>query len=197
MRSTTLVVPGLHGSGAGHWQTWIESQIADAVRVEQTDWDKPVLSRWAGAVVQAIDRAKGDVFLVAHSFGSLASVVAAHRRVDRVAGALLVTPADPVRFSATGLRNSFAEKSVELPDWPLCMPSIVVASGNDPWTKLTTAAFWADRWGARLIALEGVGHINVDSGHGPWPLGLDLYHSLRATQSHDPLGSLTAESAPV
>ena len=197
MRSTTLVVPGLHGSGAGHWQTWIESQIAHAVRVEQIDWDKPILSRWAGAVVQAIDRAKGDVFLVAHSFGSLASVVAAHRRVDRVAGALLVAPADPARFSATGLRDSFAEKSVELPDRPLCMPCIVVASGNDPWTKLTTAAFWADRWGSRLIALEGVGHINVDSGHGPWPLGLDLYHSLRAAQSQDPLGSLAAEPAPV
>jgi predicted alpha/beta hydrolase family esterase len=193
MRSTTLVVPGLHGSGPGHWQTWIESQIADAVRVEQTDWDKPMLSRWAGAVVQAIDRAKGGVFLVAHSFGSLAAVVAAYRRVDRIAGALLVAPADPARFSATGLRDSFAEKAVELPRRPLGIPSIVVASGNDPWTKLTTAAFWADRWGGRLIALEGVGHINVDSGHGPWPLGLELYRSLRAAQHQDPLGSLTAE----
>jgi hypothetical protein len=197
MRSTTLVVPGLHGSGPGHWQTWIESQIADAMRVEQTDWHQPVLSRWAGAVVQAIDRTKGDVFLVAHSFGSLAAVVAAHRRVDRVAGVLLVAPADPARFSAMGLRDSFAAKAVELPHWPLGVPSIVVASGNDPWTKLTTAAFWADRWGSRLIALDGVGHINEESGHGPWPLGLDLYHSLRAAQSHDPLGSLTAESAPV
>ena len=195
MRSTTLVVPGLHGSGPGHWQTWVESRIADAVRVGQTDWDKPVLSLWAGAVVDAIDRAKGGVFLVAHSFGCLAAVVAAYRRVDRVAGALFVAPADPARFSATGLRDSFAEKAVELPDRPLGIPSIVVASGNDPWTKLTTAAFWADRWGSRLVALDGVGHINEDSGHGAWPLGLDLYHSLRAAQSHGPLGSLTAGCA--
>lgn len=197
MRSTTLVVPGLYGSGPGHWQTWIESQIADAVRVEQTDWDKPVLSRWAGAVVQAIDRAKGGVLLVAHSFGALAAVVAAHRRPNHIAGAFLVAPADPARFSATGLRDSFAQKPVELPDRPLGIPSIVVASGNDPWTKLTTAAFWADRWGSRLIALEGVGHINEDSGHGPWPLGLDLCHSLRAAQGHNPLGSVTTESASV
>lgn len=195
MRSTTLVVPGMHGSGPGHWQTWIESEIANAVRVEQTDWGRPVLSRWAGAVVQAIDRAKGSVFLVAHSFGCLAAVVASQRRVDRIAGALLVAPADPARFAATGLRNAFSDKALELPDRPLGIPSVLVASSNDPWMKLTAAAFWADRWGARLIALAGVGHINEDSGHGPWPLGLDLHESLRAAQRHDPLGSLTAESA--
>src|SRR4030095_10522834 len=178
--------------GPGHWQTWIESRVAGAVRVEQIDWDKPVLARWAGALVRAIDRAKGDVFLVAHSFGCLAAVVAACRRSHRVAGALLVAAADPARLSATGLRDSFQEASIAPPGGLLGVPSIVVASSNDPWTKLTTAAFWTDRWGGRLIALGPVGHINEESGHGPWPLGLDLYHALRAVQRNDPLGSVNA-----
>lgn len=36
-----------------------------------------MLARWAGAVRDAIDRAPGPVWVVAHSFGCLASVVAA------------------------------------------------------------------------------------------------------------------------
>jgi hypothetical protein len=34
------------------------------------------------------------------------------------------------------------------------------------------------------------GHINVDSGHGPWPEGLGILHGLRQSYTGLPLGSL-------
>ena len=33
MQQTTLIVPGLHGSGPAHWQTWFETQVPGALRV--------------------------------------------------------------------------------------------------------------------------------------------------------------------
>jgi hypothetical protein len=43
--------------------------------------------------------------------------------------------------------------------------------------------------GSGFVALGAVGYINEESGHGPWPLGLDLHHALRAVQRNDPLGT--------
>ena len=92
MKSTTLIVPGLYGSGSGHWQTWLESRVSGAQRVEQDDWDIAALDRRTDRVGEAIDRAVGQVWPVPHSFGCLAAVSVAAHRADRVAGALLVAP---------------------------------------------------------------------------------------------------------
>jgi serine hydrolase len=199
MRHTTLVVPGFHGSGPAHWQTWFESVVPGARRVRRIAWEEPVLARWAGAVRQEINAAHGPVWLVAHSFGCLAAVVAAAERAEQVAGALLVAPADPARFSPLGLRDEHGPSNNDtlapwLPDTPLGFPSIVVASSNDPWVKLGSAVDWAERWGSRLVNLGECGHINTESGHGPWPAGLALYHSLLESQEGLPLGNLN-ESA--
>lgn len=194
MRRTTLVIPGFHGSGPAHWQTWFETQVPEARRVRRIDWDEPVLARWAGAVRQEIDAAHGPVWLVAHSFGCLAAVVAAAERPERVAGALLVAPADPARFSSIGVRDEHDPAGDTLAPWipatPLGFPSILVASGNDPWVKLANATHWAERWGSRLLNIGHQGHINSESGYGPWPAGLALYHCLLATQEGLPLGNL-------
>ena len=77
MLQTTLIVPGLNNSGPGHWQTWLEEQLPDVRRVRHIDWNVPVLARWATEVRREIDEAAGVVWLVAHSYGCLASVVAA------------------------------------------------------------------------------------------------------------------------
>ena len=98
MRCTVLIVPGFHGSGPDHWQSWLERQLPESRRVSGIDWEAPVLARWAAEVRREIDAAASAVWLVAHSFGCLASVVAAADRPEKVAGALLVAPADPARF---------------------------------------------------------------------------------------------------
>ena len=55
---------------------------------------------------------------------------------------------------------------------------IVVASTNVPWVRLSSAAYWADCWGSRLDPIGPAGHINTDSGHGPWPEGLVMFTRL-------------------
>ena len=41
-----LIVPGLHDSPEGHWQSWLQAQHRDAVRVVQRDWATPELERF-------------------------------------------------------------------------------------------------------------------------------------------------------
>lgn len=177
-----LIVPGYRGSGPAHWQTWMQQQRPTARRVAGIDWEQPVLARWAAAVRDDIDAACNEfIWLVAHSFGCLASVVAAADRGSRVGGLLLVAPANPQRFGPLGLLESGARHPTlceVLPTTPLPVASVLVASRNDPWMEFDLAARWARCWGSDLVDLGEVGHINAESGHGPWPLGLDMLDSL-------------------
>lgn len=199
MQHTTLIVPGFHGSGPAHWQTWFEAQVPGTRRVSGIDWEQPVLPHWDQAVRDGIDQAPGPVWLVAHSFGCLAAVLAASSRPEQVAGLLLVAPADPERFTPQGLRGArTAPEQPSLARWiprsPPGAPSLVVASTNDPWVRLSSAAYWAQCWGSQLVNIGAAGHINVDSGHGPWPQGLALFRALQAAQGDVPLGTITCRS---
>ncbi len=168
--TTTLIIPGLNSSGSAHWQTWFESQLPDAVRVIQGDWQRPDLPEWSSRVRREISRRSGPILIAAHSFGVLAAVQAAEDYSHRIAGALLVAPADPDKFGVTDL----------LPAARLSFPSVVVASTNDRWLSIERAQSLSARWGAMLVHLGDAGHINAESGFGPWPGGLALLHQLEA-----------------
>jgi hypothetical protein len=56
--------------------------------------------------------------------------------------------------------------------------------------RLSSAAYWADCWGSRLDQIGPAGHINTDSGHGPWPDGLERLQALQAASDSLPLGPL-------
>ena len=193
MHHTPLIVPGFHGSGPAHWQSWMEKRLPDARRVGGIDWELPVLALWAAEVRREIDDAPGAVWIVAHSFGCLASVIAAADRPGRVAGLLLVAPAEPRRFSLFGTREQYPggdSVASALPATPLASPSVLVASRNDPWLECHRAHDLAGRWGSRLVDIGDAGHINTDSGYGPWPQGLDLLAELQMAFDGFPPGAI-------
>ncbi|MFP3889237.1 alpha/beta hydrolase [uncultured Ralstonia sp.] len=170
-----LTVPGLHGSGPGHWQSHWEHRFADWQRVEQDDWGTPDLRQWSarvGETVRAVQAARPRqgvrAVLVAHSFGCLASLHWAMQARSAVAGVLLVAPADPDKFGVADL----------LPQRALPFPAIVVASRNDPWLSYCQAVEWGIRWGAEIVDAGHAGHINADSGLGDWAPGLALLDRL-------------------
>jgi uncharacterized protein len=99
-----------------------------------------------------------------------------------VQGALLVAPSDPAGPNYPRGPVGFAP----VPMRRLPFPSIVVASGNDPYVSFGRAREYADAWGAVLVALGDAGHINVASGHGPWPEGFELLARLRHVPLENP-----------
>lgn len=155
-----LVVPGLHDSGPTHWQTWLEGHFRRSTRVNQLDWSRADLERWAGAVEMAIAREPHVRWVaVAHSFGCLALARYLALGGTGVHAALLVSPADPEKFAA----------GPALPQSPLPIPSAILASENDPWMRLDSARAWARIWRSQFINLGAVGHINAEAGFGPLP----------------------------
>ncbi|MET3924950.1 alpha/beta hydrolase [Devosia sp. 2618] len=170
-----LILPGLGGSGPGHWQLRWAERMSSAAIVEQADWFEPDLDDWVATIDQATRLTTRPVVLVAHSLACMAVAHAAPRLPDNVRGAFLVAPPD-VELS------SFVPPEVEpfrpIPRDPLPFPSMLVASNNDPLCTIDRAVEFATCWGSDFHQAGEAGHIDIDSGHGPWPEGLLMFTRL-------------------
>ncbi|MDQ6702662.1 MAG: alpha/beta hydrolase [Pseudomonadota bacterium] len=172
--ASILVIPGLGGSGPGHWQSRWNAKLPTARRVDQADWEKPGLAAWRDRIVEEVERAARPVVLVAHSLGVLAAVHAAPflatgQGSGKVKGAFLVAP--PTVEVLSGL-DALDPAFLTLPRQPLPFPALVIASRNDPFASFAESEALAKMLGAELIDAGFSGHINSESGHGPWPEGL-------------------------
>ena len=165
-----LIVPGLGGSGPDHWQTRWEKKLSTARRVDMGDWDRPHLTQWSERLVRAVNTAQKPVVLVAHSLGVVTIAHAAPDfDEDRVAGAYLVALSDIEDVSRIPAPTpGFAP----IPREKLPFPSVLVASQTDPYAAFTKAERIASEWGASFENAGDCGHINAESGQGPWPEGL-------------------------
>ncbi|MCQ8782748.1 RBBP9/YdeN family alpha/beta hydrolase [Mangrovibrevibacter kandeliae] len=164
-----LIIPGYKGSPADHWQTRWESRLSTARRVEQAEWTKPVFEDWTASLVEAVNASTRPVVLVAHSLGVATAVQAVSRFERPVAGAFLVAPPD---VANEAIRPRHLMTFGPYPRDPLPFPSLVVASRNDPFSSFEAAEDAAAAWGSLFVDAGESGHINGDSGHGPWPEGL-------------------------
>lgn len=171
----TLIIPGLNGSGPAHWQTLWEEKYGFE-RVEQKDWVNPDLAEWISKIKDAVTADVGRVTLVAHSLGCLAVAHWARAypaNTGQVQSALLVAPPN-VELSPgipKKLRNFATYEKIPF-------PTILVGSESDYHMTLESAQRLAGYWGSRFVNAGRAGHINVDSGHGPWPRGEALYKEL-------------------
>lgn len=171
-----LILPGLGNAAPGHWQVGWANKMSTAAIVEQADWHEPDPEDWVDTIVQAVELAKKPVVLIAHSLACIALVQAAPRfPKGRVKGALLVSPPDvELNPNVSDEARSFAP----VPRDPLPFPSLLVISDTDPYCSLERAADYAAAWGSDFHQAGDAGHINHESGHGPWPEGLMMFTRL-------------------
>ena len=169
-----LIVPGYQNSGPGHWQSLWEAGLRDARRVEMPSWDFPRKVDWVETLDEAIAACPEPPLLVGHSLGCLAIAHWAGSHDREVRGALLAAPNDPERPEAPEATRSFAP----LPRRRLPFPAILAASADDPFMDPARARQLAADWGARFVELGPCGHLNLASGHGPWPRGEALLADL-------------------
>jgi len=172
-----VIIPGWRDSPPGHWQSLWAEQLPGAVRVQQDDWVAPSRSAWVASIGRTVLAQTKPVVIAAHSLGCIATVHLPPEVTRHIAGALLVAPADPERRSVLA---DFAP----VPYQTLSYRSIIVASSNDPYCPVRTAGAYARAWGSEFVRLQKAGHINLEAGFGPWPLGLALLQSLVAESAH-------------
>lgn len=170
---TILIVPGVGGSGAEHWQTFWEAAFPEFQRVEQADWDRPVYAAWAAKLSAAVAGSARPVVIVAHSLGTSLTMRWSHDEpalAKKVAGAFLVAPTDRDRFAnvpdspVQGFGNMILQR--------LPFPSAVVASRDDDRVSFERAKIFANAWGASFTDAGSHGHLGSAANLGLWPFGL-------------------------
>lgn len=163
-----LIVPGYTNSGPDHWQSRWQAKLSTARRVEQAEWSKPVLEDWTAAMARAVNEAERPVVIVAHSLGVPTAIQAVPQFRKKIAGAFLVAPPDVANPS---IRPKHLMTFGPYPRDPLPFPSVTIGSRNDPYSSIETMQNTAAAWGSLFIDAGEAGHINADSGFGPWPEG--------------------------
>ncbi len=165
-----LILPGFAGSEEEHWQARWAARLRTARIVEQADWHNPSPQAWRARIAAAVTEATKPVFLIAHSLGVVAAVQAVPDFPKGVVrGALFVA------FPDIESHNELPEcvrAFAPVPRGSLPFPSLLVASRTDPYCTYERAEEFAAAWGSLLVDAGEAGHINVVSGHGPWPEGL-------------------------
>lgn len=175
--SKIIILPGIGGSGSDHWQSLWEAGSKDFTRFAPSSWDEPRLDDWIEALDRAVAALPEPPVLLAHS---LACLLVAHwqrRSTSPVAGAMLVALPDPQGASFPAEAASFADP----PEQRFRFPSLIVASGNDPYGTTDHARLRAEQWGSRLVEAGNFGHINAGSGLGAWPAGQAVFSAFMAS----------------
>lgn len=168
---TFVLVPGLRDHVEEHWQTYLHKQLKNSVTVPPLEHDKLSRAARVNALAETLDGVKGPVVLVAHSAGVITTVHWALQSSRPVLGALLATPSnldEPLPQGYPTQEQLRAHGWTPVPRARLPFPAILAASRNDPLSRYEAAQSLAYDWGARLVDLGEVGHLNPASGYGHW-----------------------------
>ena len=163
-----LIVPGWSDSGPEHWQSRWQAKLSTARRVTQRDFETPIRIEWEETIARDVLASARPAVIVAHSLGVIAALHAARRVGDKIAGAFLVAPPSEAVIRELPLVDS---DFLPIPRARLPFPAAMVGSSDDPYADLLFARHLAQDIGAEFIDAGAAGHINVESGHGPWPEG--------------------------
>jgi predicted alpha/beta hydrolase family esterase len=189
-----VIVHGYDGSGAGHWQRWLEEELrrrnVPVVMPDLPDPTAPQKDRWVAVLADVAERAGAPVTFVCHSLGCWAvDHLFTERGLLGTHAALLVAPPSPYLLFEPA--DSFLPPPCRREVWaPLAARTLLVGSDNDDFTTPEEFEQIAGKLGVRWQLLGGAGHINIESGYGPWPFALEWLEAVGALNS-----AATASSA--
>jgi predicted alpha/beta hydrolase family esterase len=174
--SRFLLLHGLTGSGPEHWQPWLAFRLRKAgheVRFpELPEPDRPQPTAWDEALraeLEALRPGPGST-VIGHSLGAvlwLRHAVAA-RGEDPVERVLLVAP------PCEGVGLPEVERFLPVPTDAAAVAAAagstrLVCSDDDPACPTGAAIVYGEPLGVPVDLLPSRGHINAESGLGPWP----------------------------
>ncbi|WP_248324280.1 MULTISPECIES: alpha/beta hydrolase [unclassified Caballeronia] len=178
---TVVMVPGLRGHVAEHWQTLLQKELPKSACVPPLEHDTLSCAARVAALDATLAKIDGPVILVAHSAGVMITVHWAQHRRREIHGAVLAAPADletPLPAGYPTLEALAQNGWLPIPRGTLPFPSIVAASRNDPLARFERVSGMAKDWGSRLVDLGDVGHLNPASGFGEWKMAHRLIQEL-------------------
>lgn len=175
----TVIVHGWQGSTGEHWQVWLAEQLRLAEREvrfpDLPDAGSPLLDDWLAGLEETLQGLPDDGFdVVAHSLGAILWLhhVARSPSSPRPARVALVAPVSP-RTAIEQLRDFFPVPLDIDTVRHAADGTVLIGSDTDPYTPEGIAEAYGRPLKMPTTIVEAGGHINVESGYGPWPAMLD------------------------
>ena len=175
MERSFLILHGYLGSGPEHWQSWLAGRLREAgewvAYPDLPEPEMPSLSAWRAALAVQLGTLHGELTVIAHSLGCIlwlhhcSAPVTAGARAARV---LLVAPpslagAPPELAPFFPVPLEHAHVAVAAAETQL------VCAPDDPYCPENAAVLYGEPLRLQVDVLSGGGHVNVESGYGPWP----------------------------
>jgi len=170
----TLILHGWGGSDWPHWQAWLAAELAKDYGTVSFPLIQhphfPHLNRWKKEVEAHLADFRPDT-VVCHS---LANTLWFHLcnegKIEPVKKLVLVSPPRPDCDIET-IKSFFP---VELPENLFAESATLVVSTDDPYLTPEEAWKMQEALGIPMKTIEKGGHINAESGFGPWPWMLEF-----------------------
>jgi predicted alpha/beta hydrolase family esterase len=169
VNTRTLILHGWGGSDYPHWQSWLAGEIAKeygTVSFPLLDHPHfPAKNRWMRQVKELLGEFRPDT-VICHSLANTLWFHLCHEgEIAPVKRLLLVAPPrldlklDTIStfFPVTPPESLFAEEA------------LLVTSTTDPYLDPDEAAALQQALGIDMHVVDGGGHLNAESGYGPWP----------------------------
>jgi predicted alpha/beta hydrolase family esterase len=175
----TVILHGLNGAGGEHWQRWLAEQLTAAGREvvfpDLPNFDTPQLSEWLPALTEALAGLPADGYdIVAHSLGA---VLWLHHAVDPGASptpARVALIAMPAGAPLLEVAPSFLPVPLDIDTVRKAADGTVLVGGdNDPYCPDGVARTYGAPLKMAATVIPDGGHLNLESGFGPWPAVLD------------------------
>jgi uncharacterized protein len=170
-----LILHGYEGSGPEHWQSWLADRLRGAgERVAYPDLPAPhtpALPAWRAALRAELRMLRGELIVIAHSLACILWLHHCDAPVigdARAARVLLVAP--PSLAGAPAAIRSFFPVPLDRERVAAAAAETLLACApDDPYCPEDAAVLYGERLALATEVLPGAGHVNVESGYGPWP----------------------------
>jgi predicted alpha/beta hydrolase family esterase len=175
----TVILHGLNGAGPDHWQRWLAGRLSDAGRdvifPELPNPDAPELAEWLPVLTETLAGLPADGYdLIGHSLGAVLWLHHAANPGLSPAPARVALVAMPSSTPLLDVAPSFVPVPLDIDTVRKAADGTVLVGGdNDPYCPDGVARTYGAPLKMAATVIPDAGHINLDSGFGPWPAVLD------------------------
>jgi predicted alpha/beta hydrolase family esterase len=175
----TVILHGLNGAPGEHWQRWLAEQLTAAGREvifpDLPNCDSPQLKEWLPALTDTLAGLPADGYdVVAHSLGAVLWLHHAVNPGNSPAPARVALVAMPATPALLEVAPSFVPVPLDIDVVRKAADgTVLVGTDNDPYCPDGVARTYGAPLKMAATVIPDGGHLNIDSGFGPWPAVLD------------------------
>ncbi len=169
MNKKVLILHGWGGSDYPHWQSWLAGEIAKNYGkvsfLKLSNIDFPDKDKWKDELIKELDEFKPDI-VICHSVANILWFhICNDVKISTIERLYLVVP--PSLECDIPELSSFYPCNI--PTDLLAKEVLLITSTNDPYMTQIEAEQLQKSLDVKMKVLKDAGHINADSGFGPWP----------------------------